>query len=170
MRCRVPIVAVVALLFVARRVECQRALVEQSKAPLAAEHPNFSGTWELNLKMSSSSTSKTEEIEHKGNLIKRSIVSWSSNGLRKYYEELVADGQPKVKTAGKKTTTFQTAWRDRALVVEMVVVVDGKLDMRTSEEWTLSDDRKQLIRRIIGEIHGRDSVLQNQTREVLDRQ
>jgi hypothetical protein len=112
----------------------------------AAEKPNFSGTWKLDVDKSSFGpmpplTSLMRTIEQKDPDITVKEASTGPQGEQNLSFKYSTDGKETINTYMGNELRSKAGWDGRTLVVHNNIDVGGE-KVTSTEKWTLSDDGK----------------------------
>jgi len=115
---------------------------------LAADAPNFSGTWKENMEKSTKTTltSYVNTIETTGNELKVTTTTTGPRGERKSERTYVIGKEVASKMPDGDPIVTSTKWEGDALViVSTITEPDGAVESK--ETWTLSADAKTLTKK-----------------------
>lgn len=110
-----------------------------------ANHPNFSGTWELDVARSDfgpvpGPSQSTQVIEHEEPHLRLTADSEGFMGETHVELEMVTDGSETVQTVEGRPRKMQTYWDGVVLVTEWEVANPGQARLQMVDRRTLSDD------------------------------
>ena len=120
----------------------------------AQDHPNFSGTWKLNLSKSNPGdygpSARTDQITQAGSKFTDKVVSTTQMGDANYTLEFTADGNKVTVPAGSPRSSMgaltllniSAAWDGPALVVNTNSTYQSQMDVASKVTYTLSADGK----------------------------
>lgn len=111
-------------------------------------HPNYSGTWKLNVDKSDfgplpPSASRTDIIEHTEPAIKDAVSDDGAQGKQDYVLNVTTDGKEVTNNAGGLEVKSNANWVGPNLVVDTKLNVQGT-DIAMKATWVLSPDGKTL--------------------------
>lgn len=111
-------------------------------------HPNFSGTWKLNVGKSDFGPipppdSRIDKIDHKEPAIKVSFTSKGGQGDQSGELNFTTDGKPNLNSVGGNDLKGRGSWDGAALVLDNTLNVQGS-DIQLKTRWELSADGKVL--------------------------
>jgi hypothetical protein len=115
---------------------------------LAADKPNFSGSWKINATKSELGQMPAPEkfertIEHKDPSMKVSTVQAMNGNERSSTMEYTINGQEQTVKTGMGEAKVTPVWKDSTLEVAIKRDFQGN-EMKSVELWTLSADGKTL--------------------------
>jgi len=111
-------------------------------------HPNYSGTWKLNVEKSDfgplpPDTSRTDIIEHTGAAVKQTVSEDGAQGKQDYVLNFTTDGKEASNSAGGIEVKNAANWTGANLVVDTKLNIQGT-DVAAKSTWVLSPDGKAL--------------------------
>ncbi|HYL35577.1 MAG TPA: hypothetical protein VEV17_06675 [Bryobacteraceae bacterium] len=120
-------------------------------APSAATnggHPNYSGTWKLNVEKSDfgplpPSNSRTDVIVHNDPNLKQQTTDDGAQGKQEYTLNMTTDGKEATNNTGDVEVKNTASWEGANLVVGTKLSVQGT-DIAVKSTWLLSPDGKTL--------------------------
>jgi hypothetical protein len=130
------------------------AVASAARAPSASAastnggHPNYSGTWKLNVEKSDfgplpPSNSRTDVIAHNEPALKDSVSDDGAQGKQEYTLNMTTDGKEVTNNAGDIEVKNTATWEGSNLVVGTKLSVQGT-DVAVKATWLLSPDGKTL--------------------------
>lgn len=126
------------------------ALAAALACPLvfAADKPDLSGTWVLNVQKSEFGPSPgpdkfIRKIDHKDPEMKMTTTQAFGGQERSSDVVYVIDGKPHNVKAGQAEAEITATWKDKALEVKSVRQIQGN-EITAVETWTLAEDGKTL--------------------------
>ena len=119
-----------------------------STAANGAAHPNYSGTWKLNVDKSDfgplpPSSSRTDVIAHSDPNLQDTVSDDGAQGQLNYVLKITTDGKEATNNAGGLDTKSIASWEGPNLVVDTKLSFQGT-DVAIKAVWTLSSDGKTL--------------------------
>jgi hypothetical protein len=118
-------------------------------ASAGTAHPNFSGTWKLNMSKSDFGPipppdSRTDKIEHQGDALKDSFESKGGpQGDLSGELSFTTDGKPFAGTIAGSDIKGNAKWDGAVLLVDDVLTIQGT-DINIKSRWEISADGKLL--------------------------
>ena len=111
-------------------------------------HPNYSGTWKLNVEKSDfgplpPDTSRTDIIEHSDTGVKQTVSEDGAQGKQDYVLNFTTDGKEATNSAGGIEVKNAASWTGANLVVDTKLNIQGT-DVAVKATWVLSPDGKAL--------------------------
>jgi hypothetical protein len=124
------------------------ATASAATATTGAAHPNYSGTWKLNVDKSDfgplpPSSSRTDVIEQNDPNIQDTVSDDGAQGKLDYVLKITTDGKEATNNAGGLDTKSTANWDGPNLVVDTKLSFQGT-DVAIKAVWTLSPDGKTL--------------------------
>ena len=117
-------------------------------ASATGAHPNYSGTWKLNVDKSDfgplpPSASRTDIIEHSDPALKDSVSDDGAQGKQDYVLSITTDGKEATNNVAGMETKSTAIWSGANLVVDTKLSFQGT-DVAIKATWELSPDGKTL--------------------------
>jgi hypothetical protein len=116
---------------------------------LAADKPNFSGEWSLNLDKSNLGpmpppTSMTRKVDHADPTMSMTQATVGSpQGDQTFTLKITTDGKESTNEMMGQQAKTKASWEGNALVINVAFEIGGT-EIKLTEKWSLSDDGKTL--------------------------
>jgi hypothetical protein len=114
-------------------------------AAIAADKPNLSGTWKMNVAKSETGSSeiksRVDKIDHQDPQLKITTTQDDENGGNTVVRDYVTDGRQMTHSILGGERKSSARWDGNVLVIE-TKVTEGGYTIR--DRWTLADDHKSI--------------------------
>ena len=114
----------------------------------AADKPNLTGTWKMNITKSEAGSgeikSRVDKIEHQDPQLKITTTQVDENGENTVVRDYVTDGRLMTHTILGGERKSSAHWEGNVLVIE-TKVTEGGYTIR--DRWMLADDKRSIIDR-----------------------
>jgi hypothetical protein len=114
-------------------------------AAIAADKPNLSGTWKMNVAKSETGSSeiksRVDKIDHQDPQLKITTTQDDENGENSVVRDYVTDGRQMTHTILGGERKSSARWDGNVLVIE-TKVTEGGYTIR--DRWTLADDKRSI--------------------------
>jgi hypothetical protein len=138
----------------------------------AQSHPDFTGTWKLNVAESDFSDKRfvvpdrlVYTLRQKGDSMKFGMDSEARGRKNKWTIDLAIGGSPHV---SDEAGIINAEWKGNKLVLDVLYNPDNERRSDQQQTWSLSDDGKKLIEDLV--VHPPKSTLELRTKRVFDKQ
>ena len=116
----------------------------------AKNHPNFTGTWQLDPKQSNfgpvpGPTQLVQIIEHHEPVLRMKSESIGFMGETSSDVEFVTDGSEKTQTIDGKPRQSRTHWEGNVLVTQWTIANPGQPAMQMTDRRLLSEDGRTMV-------------------------
>ena len=124
------------------------AVAALSMTAIAADQPNFSGDWKLNVDKSTFGeipppASGTRTIDHQGTSLSYDVTQSGGTGDQAYTVKLTTNGKETAGDLMGNPAKYAANWDGSTLVIDEKVDFQGN-EIAIKDIWTLSEDGKKL--------------------------